>query len=278
MKVLILGIDGFMGKLIGKLAIESNMSICGGITIPGSKNIGMDIGTLLGFAETGLKVQDSTDLANKVNASSPDCVIDFSVAEATEKNIPPILELGIPCVIGTTGLSQAFKDKVLEICKRKNLSTVISSNMATGVNIFFELSKYIAQMIKEHNWDVEIIEKHHNRKKDSPSGTAITIAEKVAEGLDIKLEDSAVYGRNKGFNPRKPGKAEIGIHAIRAGDIVGEHTVILAGQGERIEITHQAHSRECFAKGTIVAAQFINKHKNEGKLFDMQDVLGTKKQ
>ncbi len=274
MKVAILGIDGFMGRLISRIAIEQKLTVCAGYTIPGSKNIGMDIGTMLGLIETGVKIQDSTDLVSKIKTTQPDVVIDFTVAEATEKNIPPILELGIPSVIGTTGLSPHFKDQIKKICESKKVSVVMATNMATGVNIFFELSRYLAQMLKDQNWDIEIIEKHHNRKKDSPSGTAITIAEKIAQGLDIMLEQSAVYGRNKGMNPRKPGSAEIGIHAIRAGDIVGEHTVILAGQGERIEITHRAHSRECFAKGTITAALFIEKHANEGKIFDMQEVLG----
>ena len=274
MKVSILGIDGFMGRLIGRLALEQKLTICAGFTIQGSKNIGLDIGTMLGFAEIEEKIQDSTDLIAKIQKANPDVVIDFTIGVATEKNIPPILELGIPTVIGTTGLSIQFKEEIKRICESKKVSAVLASNMATGVNTFFELARYLAYMLKEQNWDVEVIEKHHNRKKDSPSGTALTIAEKVAQGLGIKLEDSAVYGRNKGMNPRKLGSAEIGIHAIRAGDIVGEHTVIFAGQGERIEITHRAHSRECFAKGTITAALFINNHPKEGKIFDMQEVLG----
>ena len=144
--------------------------------------------------------------------------------------------------------------------------------MATGVNVFFKIASTLTKYLSE--WDIEIIETHHHRKADSPSGTALKIGQIISEALGSDLEAISRFGRNKGPNKRKVGaKNEIGFHSIRAGDIVGDHLVLYAGSGERIELKHQAHSRECFAEGSIKAIKFISQAK-EARIYETKDVLG----
>ncbi|MHA1820663.1 MAG: 4-hydroxy-tetrahydrodipicolinate reductase [Promethearchaeota archaeon] len=274
-KLGILGIDGAMGKLITNLAIQDELvDVSCGFTIPESPNIGMDIGQLVGKPNQDVKVSSIVDLDNilKNERPKPDIMIDFTIADATEQNAPKVLGYNIPMVIGTTGLSKDFHENISKLASQKNISLVISTNMAVGVNVLFMIAKELASKLKD--WEIEIIEAHHHRKKDAPSGTAMTLAQNIAEALGVDLDKVAKYGRQKGPNPRKWGNQEIGIHSIRAGDIVGDHIILYAGNGERIELKHQAHSRECFASGAIKAAKFLYEHKDEGKIFNMQDVLG----
>lgn len=271
-KIGILGIDGAMGRLILDLALkEDEISVTHGYTIPESENIGMDIGSLVGAESQEVKVTDINEMDNHMQEDTPDLFIDFTVAPATEINAYKILEYNVPLVIGTTGLSKKFLADMAEISNSKNVPMVISTNMAIGMNVVFEMVKQLASRLD--GWEIEIIEKHHHRKQDAPSGTALTIASNIADSIGVNLDKVAKYGRNKGPNPRKYGKQEIGIHSIRAGDIVGDHTIIYAGNGERIEFTHKAHSRSCFASGAIEAAKFLSGKKGKSGIYNMKDVL-----
>ena len=181
------------------------------------------------------------------------------------------IENGIRCVIGTTALSQEFLDKFEEEIKKNHTPSVISPNMATGVNVLFKMASILTNYLAE--CDIEIIESHHNRKQDNYSGTSLKILDIICETINTKIEDVTKYGRVKGKNLREKGaKNEIGIHCIRAGDIVGEHKIIYAGSGEYIELKHTAINRNCFATGAIRALKFITKQK-ENKIFEMKDVL-----
>ncbi|GAH39893.1 unnamed protein product, partial [marine sediment metagenome] len=199
-------------------------------------------------------------------------VVDFTVAKAAEKNCLICVENGIRCVIGTTAMSKDFLDKFEELVGKNKAPAVISPNMATGVNILFKISGILASYLKE--WDIEVVEAHHHRKIDAPSGTALKIGKVISDSIGSNLDEIAKYGRERGPNKRLVGaKNEIGIHSIRGGDIVGDHTVLFAGPGERIELKHQAHSRMCFATGAIKAIKFIVEAQ-ENKIYSTNAVLG----
>jgi 4-hydroxy-tetrahydrodipicolinate reductase len=163
---------------------------------------------------------------------------------------------------------------VNRISEEKKVPLVISSNMAVGVNVIFEVAAELAKKLK--GWEIEIIESHHGRKLDSPSGTAATILKNIIKARKLPIDKVPKYGRVKGRNPRIRGEAEIGVHSIRAGDIVGDHVILYAGNGERIELKHQAHSRDCFAVGALKAVKFLFNNKDNPKIYDMRDVLGLK--
>ncbi len=271
--IAIMGSDGAMGRLVTAAAMQDpDVKIVAGYTIDVSPNVGMDLGQLTGGKALGVKIQPMKDFKSDIQATKPDVLIDFTLPEGTETYTKWAIGEGIPAVIGTTGLSPAFLTWVAQEAKKKGMTVVISSNFSTGMNILFKISAELAILLKA--WDIEIIEAHHHRKKDSPSGTAISIAQSIAGALGVKLDDVAKYGRDKGVNPRKLGDKEIGIHAIRAGDIVGDHTVLYAGPGERIELIHRVSSREAFAQGAVKAAKYIAKNPKLGKVLSMQDVLG----
>jgi 4-hydroxy-tetrahydrodipicolinate reductase len=169
-------------------------------------------------------------------------------------------------VIGTTGFTPAQLDEIARLSQ--HVPCVMSANMSIGVNILLSLAGRIAKLLAG-SFDIEIIEAHHNQKKDAPSGTAVMLAEAIAKATNRTLSANAAYGRYGIVGPRP--KEEIGIHAIRGGDIAGDHTILFAGQGERIEITHRAHSRDNFARGALLAAQYIVEQ--PAGLYTMQDVL-----
>lgn len=271
-KIGLLGSDGSMGRLIADLAIkDEDISIAAAYTIPGSPNIGTDIGLLTGNKDQGVKIISIEKLNDDLESKAFDVFVDFTVADATEKNAPPIMEKGIPMVIGTTALSKIFMEDARKLSADKKMPLVISSNMAIGVNVVFKIAAELAKALE--GWEVEIMEMHHHRKKDAPSGTAATILSNIATARNLDSEKIAKYGRNKGPNPRKKGDDEIGVHSIRAGDIVGDHIILYAGNGERIELKHQAHSRACFASGTIKAIKFLVENKHKPGIYNMQDVL-----
>ncbi|MHA1785018.1 MAG: 4-hydroxy-tetrahydrodipicolinate reductase [Candidatus Helarchaeota archaeon] len=253
-KICVCGADGNMGGLVTKKVIQDpELELVAAITMPTSPNIGKDIGVVLGLESTNVILKSSEEFDDIISMPI-DFFIDFTVAKATEANIPKVLEKKINCLIGTTGMSADFSLQFEKKINEYKLAGMISPNMSIGVNIFFQTIKNLAKILKDY--DIEIIEKHHHRKRDSPSGTAAKAARIIAEVLGKDLEKVAKYGRI-GESPRKIGSEEIGIHSIRAGDIVGDHTVLFAGPGERIEITHMAHSRDCFANGTIQAIKFM---------------------
>jgi 4-hydroxy-tetrahydrodipicolinate reductase len=198
-----------------------------------------------------------------------DVLIDFTLPEASLDHIRECAEHGKPAVVGSTGFS---KEQLAEIGKyAQKIPCVVSPNMSIGVNLCFKILEEIAKTIGE-DYDMEIVEAHHRMKKDAPSGTAMKMAQVIAHAVNRNLDQVGVYARKGMIGERS--KKEIGIQTLRAGDIVGEHTVMFAGKGERIELTHRAHSRDTFAAGAVRAAKWVV-GKKPG-LYDMQDVLGLK--
>jgi len=273
-KLLILGPTGSMGKLITELALkDKEIDI---VAACGIENIGTSLGSLVAMEDPNhIDITSIEDLDEVILKTEPEVVVDFTLAKATENNCLICLKRGVRCVIGTTALSKEFLLEFKNLVKEKNVPAVISPNMATGMNVFFEIAKKLSRYLKD--WDIELIEAHHHRKIDAPSGTALKIGKLIGEAIDSDFEKIVKYGRNKGQNRRKIGaKNEIGMHSIRAGDIVGDHIVLYAGRGERIELKHQAHNRYCFAEGAIKAIKFIAKAK-ESKIYSTEEVLGLNK-
>lgn len=202
-------------------------------------------------------------------AVAADVLIDFSVAEACVANVEAAAKAAKPAVIGTTGLSPQQQERLAN-CAR-SVPVVLAPNMSVGVNLLFRLTEQVAKVLGL-DYNVEITEIHHNQKKDSPSGTAVRLAERAADALGLSYRENVVHGRH-GLVGARP-RGEIGVHAIRGGDVAGEHTVAFIGQGERLELTHRAHNRDNFARGALIAARFVVSA--EPGLYDMQDVLGLK--
>jgi len=270
-RLLILGPTGSMGKLITSLAItDGEIEV---VAVCDQSEIGADLGSLLAVPNPdNIRIKDVNDLQDVIKETNPDVVVDFTVASATEKNCTICVKSGIRCVIGTTAMSKEFLEDFEKLVEKHNAPSIISPNMATGVNVLFKIAGILTNYLDE--WDIEVIEAHHHRKVDSPSGTALKIGEIISKALNSDLNAIAKFGRNKGPNKRLVGaKNEIGIHSVRGGDIVGDHTVLFAGPGERIELKHQAHSRTCFATGAIKAIKFIAQAK-ENRIFSTKDVVG----
>jgi 4-hydroxy-tetrahydrodipicolinate reductase len=196
-------------------------------------------------------------------------LIDFTIAKAAVENVCTAASLGVDLVVGTTGISSEQHSQMREAIEG-NVAAVITPNFSVGVNLFWKLVADAAAALKGYDFDIEIIEAHHNQKKDAPSGTALATLEAIRRARGESDLPEVVYGRN-GIMPR--GK-EIGVHAVRAGDIVGDHTVLLAGSGERLEIKHQAHSRAAFASGAVRAASWVAGRKPG--IYGMADVLESR--
>jgi 4-hydroxy-tetrahydrodipicolinate reductase len=261
-KVALVGACGRMGTLIVRRVLATE-----GMTISAAfdlVNVGKDLGEVAGVGSIGVPVSAPKDLAEVLKNSGTEVLVDFTVAPATAANAPVAAAAGVNLVIGTTGLSAEQRTSITEAVARNKVAAVISSNYSIGVGVFFKLIKNAAAYLG-NDYDVEIVEAHHNQKKDAPSGTAMTAAEIISKEMGGK---DLVCGRN-GVCPR--GK-EIGIHSIRGGDIVGDHTVMFIGNSERIEIRHQAHSREIFVGGAVMAAKWVVSQK-KGIVYDMTDVL-----
>ncbi len=199
--------------------------------------------------------------------SGANVFVDFTGAEAAMQNLPKAARAGLNLVIGTTGFTPAQLAELEKVVAENKVSAVLAPNFSVGVNLFFKFAGDMARALGDY--DVEVIEAHHNQKKDAPSGTAVKVAKVVADAMNIP-EANYVHGRNGLVGPRKK---EIGIHSIRAGDIVGEHTVLFAGNFEQIKLSHVAQSRDCFAKGAIRAIGWVA-GKRDGKIHSMADVLG----
>ncbi|MGZ8184780.1 MAG: 4-hydroxy-tetrahydrodipicolinate reductase, partial [Methylobacter sp.] len=256
--------SGRMGLcLIKAAALAKNAELTVAASRPESLAIGRDAGELAGISEVGVKVVD--DLASVVDQF--DVLIDFTRPDASMDFIEICREAGKKLVIGTTGYSDAQKALISEAAK--DVAIVMAPNMSVGVNLSLKLLEMTAKVMGDYT-DIEVIEAHHRHKVDAPSGTALRMGEVIADTLGRDLKDCAIYGRegNTGERDRKT----IGFSTIRAGDIVGEHTVMFADDGERVEITHKATSRMTFANGAVRAAVWLA-DKDSG-LYDMQDVLG----
>ena len=255
--IIVCGACGRMGSAIINMAKQDkDFNIIAGTEIDSCHSIGKKDPLII----------KSNDIEQYVNVG--DIIVDFTTASNTMRNVEIAIRKNAKVVIGTTGLSEENK-KTLKQAGEK-ISIVFAPNMSTGINLLLNVVEKIAKKIP--NYDVEILEIHHNRKKDSPSGTALRLAESISNGHNKSLKDVAVFGRYGTQALRKPG--EIGIHAIRCGDVCGDHTVIFASDGERIEISHKATSRAGLVAGALRATKWIN-NKSAG-LYDMRDVLGFK--
>ncbi len=264
MRIAVVGASGRMGLcLIKAAALAKNAELAAAVSRPESLAIGRDAGELAGISVVGVKVGDN--LAAVVDQF--DVLIDFTRPDASMAFIESCRQAGKKIVIGTTGYSDAQKAVIAEASK--DVAIVLAPNMSVGVNLALKLLEMTTKVMGDYT-DIEIIEAHHRHKVDAPSGTALRMGEVIADALGRDLKDCAIYGRegNTGERDRKT----IGFSTIRAGDIVGEHTVMFADEGERVEITHKATSRMTFANGAVRAAAWL-KDKPNG-LYDMQDVLG----
>jgi 4-hydroxy-tetrahydrodipicolinate reductase len=265
MKIAIAGSSGRMGRtLIEAVCASSELRLSAALEVPASSQLGKDAGEALGIV-SGVAI--SADYAAGIAAS--DCLIDFTRPEGSLLHLEACLSSDTKMVIGTTGFSAPQKQRILDAAKR--IAIVFAPNMAVGVNAAFKLAEVAAKILGDA-YDVEIVEAHHRHKVDAPSGTALKLGEVVAAALGRDLKSCAVHGR-EGDTGERDSKS-IGFHAIRGGDIVGEHTVIFAGSGERVEVTVRSQSRMTYAVGALRAARFLG-GKDSG-LYDMQDVLGLR--
>jgi 4-hydroxy-tetrahydrodipicolinate reductase len=262
--VIVSGAAGRMGRRICALTHEhQKLALAGAFEVKGHADIGKDIGELIGVGNLGIEVAEGID---KV-IDSGDVIIDFTHPDATLENLKAASAKGKAMVIGTTGFTKEALDEARDIARK--IPCVLSFNMSLGINLLLKVLKDIAGALGD-DYDVEIIEAHHRLKKDAPSGTALMMAREIAEALCRNVDADAVYARKGMIGERS--KKEIGIQTVRAGDIVGEHTVLFGGLGERVEVTHRASSRDTFARGAMRAALWIA-DKKPG-LYNMQDVLG----
>ncbi len=263
-RIAIAGAAGRMGRALVNACLEHpQATLTVALEHPQHSLLGADAGELVGVGK--LNVPIVSDLSSQLTQF--DVLIDFTLPEATLAHVAACQAAGKRMVIGTTGLSEA--DKQLLRVASQDISLVFAPNMSIGVNLCFKLLELAAQVLGD-TMDIEIIEAHHRHKVDAPSGTALRMGEIVAQALGRDLQSCAVYGREGRTGERQ--RHTIGFETIRAGDIVGEHTVMFADTGERVEITHKASSRMTFAKGAVRAAFWLMQQ--DKGLYDMQDVLG----
>lgn len=262
LNVAVIGAAGRMGeRIIALIGQSQEITLGAAIERPDHPRLGHE------FEVHGARVPLVSDLNEVV--PRVEVVIDFTGAQQSLAAARIVAAHRKPLVLGSTGFSASHTEE-LKIAVR-DIPCVFSPNMSMGVNLLFKVVNLVARVLKD-DYDVEIIEAHHHLKKDAPSGTALRLAEAVADGLHRDLGHAGVYGRKGLVGERKP--EEIGIHAVRAGDIVGEHTVLFAGTGERLELTHRTHSRDTFAQGALKAALWV-RGKSPG-LYTMEDVLGLR--
>lgn len=263
-KIAVTGAAGRMGGTVIKAAAETqDMQISAALERDDNPAIGVDAGELAGIRRLDLPVRpDPGDV-------DYDVLIDFSHPQATLSYVGVCRSAGRKMVIGTTGIDDAGRKRIADAAC--DIAIVLAPNMSVGVNLCFRLLDTAARVLGD-DVDIEVLEAHHRHKRDAPSGTALRMGEAVAHALGRKLKHCAVYGRD-GVTGERP-RNQIGFATVRAGEIVGEHTVLFAGSGERVEITHRAESRMTFANGALRAARWVA-NKDNG-LFDMQDVLGLR--
>ncbi len=262
--IAVTGAAGRMGRtLIEACARAEGLRLSAAIERPGSATLGSDAGELAGVGKLGVTIVPSLD------GLDFDVLVDFTRPEATLANLDQCRKVKKKMVIGTTGLDESGKSHIAEAAK--HIAIVFAPNMSVGVNLCFKLLETAARVLGD-DVDVEIVEAHHRYKADAPSGTALRMGEVVAQVLKRDLKECAVYERH-GISGERA-RQTIGFSSIRAGDIVGDHTVLFAGGGERVEITHRAESRMTFANGALRAARWLVDRKTG--LYDMQDVLGLR--
>ncbi|WP_296904772.1 4-hydroxy-tetrahydrodipicolinate reductase [Polaromonas sp.] len=265
LRIAVAGSSGRMGQmLIEALNASTDCLLTGALDVAGSPATGTDAAAFAGRS-SGVLIQ--ADIQEGLRNS--DVLIDFTRPEGTMAHLAVCCELGVKLVIGTTGFSEA--QKVGIAAAAKDIAIVMAPNMSVGVNVTLKLLEMAARALST-GYDIEIIEAHHRHKVDAPSGTALKMGEVIAGALGRDLKDCAVYSREGVTGERDP--SSIGFATIRGGDIVGDHTVLFAGIGERIEISHKSSSRTTYAQGSLRAARFLAGHKTG--LFDMFDVLNLK--
>jgi len=258
-KLIVAGACGRMGSRIIALAEQAKgVSVAAAFEHPDHPKIGEEVAPdvqLKGMLDPLLE--------------SGDVLIDFTEHTATLNHLRLVAKHGKSAVVGTTGFTPEELNEIRELSSA--CSMVLAPNMSVGVNLMFKIARDMARILDE-SYDIEVVEAHHRLKKDAPSGTAVKLAEILADARGSKLQEVGVFARHGHIGQRSD--SEIGVQTIRAGDIVGEHTVLFAGPGERLELTHRAHSRDNFARGAITAAQWVVNQPNG--LYDMQSVLGLK--
>ena len=265
MRIAIAGSSGRMGRtLIEDVLKDASLTLAAALEQPGHALLGKDAGEFAGVS-TGVVVTADLDAA----LGNSDVIIDFTRPAGSLAHLEACLRLGTKMVIGTTGFSDAEKARIAAASKR--IAIMFAPNMAIGVNVTFKLAEIAARSLGE-GYDVEIIEAHHRHKVDAPSGTALKLGEVVAGALG--RDPAKVFAHGRAGETGERSADEIGFHAIRGGDIVGEHTVMFAGMGERVEVTVRSSSRATYAIGALRAVRFLED--KESGLFDMQDVLGLR--
>lgn len=263
--IAVIGAGGRMGRmLIDVIQRDPGVHLAAAVDRGGGAAVGRDAGELAGAGACGVPVGDDSAAA----IAAADAVIDFSLPEATAKVAGACADAGRPLVLGTTGLGDAEQEAVRRLAG--HAPVMQAANYSTGVTLLTALVEQAARAIGAHS-DVEILEAHHRNKVDAPSGTALRLGETVAGVLNRDLAQSAVYGREGHTGARD--RETIGFETVRAGDIVGEHTVLFAGDGERVELTHKASSRTTFAAGAVRAAQWVAEQ--PPGLYDMRDMIGV---
>ena len=253
-----------MGMRVAWLAVaDRDIELVGATEVPGHASVGSDLEDIVDGSGPGVSVSDSIEAA----ARGADVIIDFTVPEATLAHAEYSVRNEKSMVIGTTGFAPEQREELFELLGQ--IPCVFAPNMSVGVNVLFEISRQVASHLGD-GYDAEIFETHHRGKADSPSGTAIALAEAVALGMGSELADVARYERHGRIGAR--GRGEIDIQTLRGGDVVGDHTVMFLGDGERVELTHKATSRDNFSSGALRAAKWI-----PGRppgVYTMRDVLG----
>ena len=265
-KMLIAGAAGRMGKaLVEAIHADAGAILAGATVRSESSLVGADAGEVSGCGRLGVAMVDRVDSVS----SDWDVLIDFTSPTATLSHLEYCIANGKNIVIGTTGFSDEQKIQIQQASEK--IAIMFAPNMSVGVNLCFKLAELAAKVLGDE-MDIEIIEAHHRHKVDAPSGTALRLGEVVANALGRDLKQCAVYGREGRTGERDP--QTIGFETIRGGDIFGDHTLLFAGSGERVEITHKASSRMTFALGAVRAAKWLLQHRTG--LFDMQDLLGLR--
>lgn len=265
-KVIVAGAAGRMGnRLVALIKDSTALALAGAVEGKGHHAIGEDAGEIAGCGKAGVAITD--DLSALLERG--EVVIDFSAPEATLNHLRAVAQHRRSMVIGTTGFSSPELEELKSLARQ--VPCVFSPNMSVGVNLIYKVISEMARTLGDE-YDIEVIEAHHRLKKDAPSGTALKIAEVLAKAVNRDLNQVGVYARKGLIGERK--KQEIGIQTIRAGDIVGDHTILFGGMGERIEVTHRASSRDTFARGALRAARWVVRQ--PPGLYDMMDVLSLK--
>jgi 4-hydroxy-tetrahydrodipicolinate reductase len=261
---IVIGAAGRMGqRLVSAVAQAQDFKLVGAVEKPEHPELGKDAGVVAGIGKIGISISSRLEPLLK----DAQVILDFTAPVATLSHLEMAAAHDVAVVIGTTGLASQERERIKSYASK--IPILLAPNMSTGVNLMFYLVKKAAQVLGE-DFDLEVMEIHHRLKKDAPSGTALRLAEVLADARGLRVEEAARYHRQGMIGERD--KKEVGIQTLRAGDIVGEHTVLMAGPGERLEIIHRAHSRDTFAHGALRAARWLVKQKPG--LYTMQEFLG----